>query len=120
MTWVAVTSLLWLLVSVAVVLGLAYWFTRYAAGRGFLGPGLRGQGMEILAQLSLGREQRLALARVGERYFLLGVTSGGISLLAEFTKEEAALWLERPETLDGRPPSFREALQTVLQQKRRR
>ncbi|MBD5147369.1 MAG: flagellar biosynthetic protein FliO [Oscillibacter sp.] len=120
MTWEAVTSLLWLLVSVVLVIGLAYWFTRYVAGRGLLGPGQKGRGMEILAQLSLGRDQRLALAQVGGRYFLLGITAGQITTLAEFTKEEAALWQERPEVPDGQPPSFREALHTVLQQKRRR
>lgn len=117
-------SLLWMVVSVAIIIGLAYWFTRYVAGRGgfdAFGPLKAGEGLEILAQLPLGREQRLVVAQAGERCFLLGVTASEISLLAELTAEEAALWRERLKTEEKREtPSFREALNTVLRQKGRR
>ena len=118
-------SLLWMILSIAVIIGLAYWFTKYVAGRGGLGafgPLKAGEGLELLAQLPLGRDQRLVLARAGERYFLLGVTASNISMLAEFTEEEAALWREQAGTTDKKEttPSFREALNTVLRQKGRR
>lgn len=119
-----VASFLWMIVSIAVIIGLAYWFTRYAAGRGgfgAFGPLRMGAELEILAQLALGRDQRLAMVRAGERYFLLGVTAAGISLLAEFTAEEAATWREQAETAEkSETPSFREALNTVLRQRGRR
>lgn len=119
-----VFSLLWMVVSVVVIIGLAYWFTKYVAGRGGLGafgPLRAGEGLELLAQLPLGREQRLVVVRAGERYFLLGATASEISVLAEFTAEEAALWRERAETQEKREtPSFREALNTVMRQKGRR
>lgn len=117
-------SLLWMVVSVAIIIGLAYWFTRYVAGRGgfgAFGPLKAGEGLEILAQLPLGREQRLVVVRAGERWFLLGATASEISVLTEFTAEEAALWQERAEAQEKREtPSFREALNTVLRQKGRR
>ena len=119
-SWDVVTSLLWLIICIVMVIGLAYWFTKYVAGRGLSVPGQKGSGMEILARLNLGRDQSLVLVRVGGRCFLLGVTAGQMTALAEYTEEEAALWLERPEVPDGQAPSFREALHTVLQQKRRR
>ena len=81
-----VVSLLWMIVSIAVIIGLAYWFTRYVAGRGAWGafaPMKVGAGLELLAQLPLGREQKLIVAQVGERFFLLGVTASEISMLAE-------------------------------------
>lgn len=116
-TWL---SLLWVLVCVVVILALAYWFTRYVA-RGF--PGIREtQGPEqfrILARLALGREESLALVRAGERYFLLGITPTGITNLAEFSKEEAQLWLNAQEAPTA-PPSFREAVQLVLGKKQQR
>lgn len=120
-----VGSLLWMVLSVAAIIGLAYWFTRYVAGRGgfgAFGPLKAGEGLELLAQLPLGREQKLVLARVGERYLLLGVTASAISLLAELTEQEAALWREGAEqpTEKRETPSFREALNTVLRQKGRR
>ena len=46
-------SLLWMVVSVIVIIALAYWFTKYVAGRGGLGvfgPLKAGGGLEVLAQ----------------------------------------------------------------------
>ena len=114
-------SLLWMVACIAAITGAAYWFTRHVAGRGYL-PGLgRGGQMELLDQLALGREQRVVLARVGERYFLLGVTNNEISPLAEFTAEEAEAWRrEQTEDPSPTPPSFREALRTTLRNRGRR
>ena len=113
-------SLIWVLVCVVAVICLAFWFTKYVVGRGALNGLGMSQGTEqfkVLARLNLGREQMLILVQAGERWFLLGVTPSAISTLAEFTREEAELWQvtqEPPET-----PDFREALRTVLRQKKR-
>ena len=109
-------SVLWMLVCIVLILGAAYWFTRYAARRGLLGAfgAAAGEQMEVLAQLSLGKDQRLVVVQTGDRYFLLGVAAGGISALAELSEEEAARW-KRLE--DQQPPSFREAFQTALKKK---
>ena len=118
-------SFLWLLVSVLLVIGLAYWFTRYVAGRGLLGPTQSGRRMEVLGQLALGRDQKLVLIQAGGRCLLLGVSSASITLLAELTEEEAAAWRETPEgkTEGGTAPGaagFREALQKMMEQRGRR
>lgn len=117
-------SLVWMVLSVVVIIGLAYWFTKYVGRRGGLGafgPLKAGGGLEVLAQLPLGRDQKVVVAQAGERYFLLGVTASEISLLAEFTAEEAACWREQTATADKtQTPSFRQALDTVLRQKGRR
>lgn len=113
-------SLLWVLVCVAVIIVLAYLFTRYVAGRGGLTGASGGTGrFKVLARLSLGREQSLALVRAGERYFLLGVTASGVQLLAELTAEEAQSICAPPPD-QPQPPSFRESLRTVLQQRKPR
>ena len=114
-------SLLWLVVCCAVVLGLAYWFTKHVVGRGRLGSlGIGGgtENLRVLDQLSLGKDQRLLVVCAGDRFLLLGVTASGISTLAELTPEEAEAWLAREKTqLEQSPPSFTEALQKVLKQK---
>jgi flagellar biogenesis protein FliO len=74
-----------------------------------------GKGIEILAQRSLGKDQRLLVARVGERCFLLGVSAGGISNLAELSAEEAEFWKEPPE--GAQPSGFRESFSRILQRK---
>lgn len=121
----ALLSLFWTFACVVLIIGLAYWFTRHVAGRGWLtGMGMPGgkDGFQVLAQLTLGKEQKLLLVQAGERYFLLGATASTITLVAEFTQEEARSWRSKPDegVPAAQPPSFREALQIVLKQKKRR
>ncbi|MCI9119951.1 MAG: flagellar biosynthetic protein FliO [Oscillibacter sp.] len=115
-----VASFLWLVVCVALILVLAFWFTRFAGSRGGFGGLQPPRQMELLDQLPLGRDQRLVLTRVGERFFLLGTGPGGINLLAEFTAEEAAAWKSEAGKPPGKYPSFQESLITILRQKGRR
>lgn len=113
-------NLIWLLICVVVVIVLAYLFTRFLAGRGGGMGGLSGgEGFQVLRRLPLGREQSAALVKAGERYFLLGVAPSGITLLAELTAEEAEAMTAPPPGSEP-PPSFREALRTVLKQKKPR
>ena len=111
-------SFLWLIICVVLVMGLAYWFTRYVAGRGALRGFQPGRQMEALDQLPLGRDQSVVGARVGERYLLLGAGTAGVTLLAELTAEEAAAW--RPPETAGEKPGFREAFLTIMKQRERR
>ncbi len=116
-----ILALMWLLVCVIVIAALAYLFTKHVAGRGggMLGMSGGNERFKVLARLSLGRDQGVALVQAGERYLLLGVTPSGISLVAELTREEAqALYAPPPD--QPAPPSFSEALRTVLKQKKPR
>lgn len=115
----ALGSFLWMLVCVVLIIGLAYWFTRYVAGRGALGAFSGGRRMEVLDRLPLGRDQSVILARVGERYLLLGAGTAGVTLLAELSGEEAAAW-RTPETAEGEKPGFQEAFLTMMKQRERR
>lgn len=114
-------SLLWMLLCVVVIILLAYLFTRHVVGRGGLVRGVSGGTgqFKVLARLSLGKEQAAELIQAGERYFLLGVAPSGVSLLAELSQEEAEA-LYQPPADQPPPPSFRDSLRTVLQQKKPR
>ena len=114
-------SLLWMLLCVVAIIVLAYLFTRHVVGRGGLVRGMSGGNgqFKVLARLSLGKEQAAELIQAGERYFLLGVASSGVSLLADLSQEEAEA-LYQPPTDQPPPPNFRESLRTVLQQKKPR
>ena len=114
-------NLIWLLICVVVVIVLAYLFTRFLAGRGGGMGGLSGggEGFKVLRRLPLGRDQSAALVKAGERYFLLGVAPSGITLLAELTQQEAEA-MAPPAPDNAAPPSFGEALRTVLKQKKPR
>lgn len=119
------TSLLWGLICVVVVLSLAYWFTKYVVGRGGapLLRSVRSAGnFKVLSQLSVGKDQHLAVVQAGERFFLIGATPSQISLLAEFSPEEAQAWQTKTSAAgeDQQLPTFGEALQRVLNQRKQR
>ena len=59
----------------------------------------------------------MVFVRLDQRCLLFGVTSGGISLLAELTEEEAAKWLQKREEI-ARQPSFLEVLRDNLPKKK--
>jgi len=117
-----ILSLMWLLICVLAVIALAYLFTRYVAGKGgsFPGSGSGSDQFKVLGRLSLGREQSLVLVQAGERYLLLGAAPSGVTLVAELTQEEAQALYPRPSPDQPAPPSFGEALRTVLKQRKPR
>lgn len=114
--------LLWAVICVVVVLGMAWWATRCMAGRGLpgglMGVGRAGRGqIRVLEQQALGRDQRLVAVQVGEQCFLLGVTQGQITLLSEIA------WpAQEPEGTAQAPAQgapFREALSNARKKARR-
>lgn len=124
MPWDSVRAILWYVISIVVILGAAYWVTRKLAASG-LGGGMNralGAKIEPIAQLNVGKNERLLLAAIGRRYFLLGITAGGISTLAEFTQQEADEWLKNaPQAQNGQGSkiTFTDAMNAVLKKKGR-
>lgn len=116
-------SLAGMLVAIVVVIGLAYWFTKHIVGSGlFRGSGAARNGqLKVLDQLRLGKDQQMALVQAAERYFLLGITAQGISLLAELTPEEASAWTKPPEAPGEETlPNFKQAFLNALQNRKQR
>ena len=114
-------SLLGMLVLIAAILFLAWWATKQIAQR----PGLQGFGgrlpngdMSVLAQIPLGREQRLVVVECAARYFLLGVTEHNISMLSELDEESVQQW--RQEQDESSAPVSMQSFSTLLQNKLRR
>ncbi len=73
--------------------------------------------LQVMWQLSLGKGERLVLVRLHERCLLLGVSGGGINVLTELTREEAAQWLQKEGEVQ-RAPSFMEILKENLPKKK--
>ena len=113
-------SLIWMLICVLAVIVLAWLFTKYVAGRGgTIGVPVGTERFRVLSRLSLGREQSAVLVKAGEKYLLLGVTPSKITVLKELTQEEAEAVYALPPDQPA-PPSFGEALRSVLKQKKPR
>lgn len=117
-------SPLWMLFVVVLILVLAYWAAKWVGSYSGKTPGGRlriGGGTEkfrVLSQISLGRDQRLLLVRLQERCYLLGVSSGEITLLKELDADEAGEWLAEPEKTAAVPPSFVDVLKENLWKKK--
>lgn len=115
-----VFSLIGMLITVILILLLAYWVTRFIGQRGLPGwaRGMQNSGeLQLIWQLSLGKGERLVLVRVHERCLLLGVSGGGITVLTELTQEEAAVWLQKQGEAP-QAPSFLEILRDNLPKKK--
>ena len=114
-------SVLGVLAVVVLILYLAYAATKWIGTHGAPGGSarLRAPGdakFRILGQLGVGRNERLVLARLDERCYLLGVTEHQITLLRELEGEEAAEWLAESEQPPA--PSFADILSQNLRKKK--
>ena len=117
-------EVLWLLIAVVLVMGLAYLFTRYVAGNQMLLSQHRKNTkmLHIVEQTYMGRDRQIVLLQAGDRYFLLGNTPEQITTLAEFSAGEVDSWREKEKQTgeDGQTPSFTQALQEIIKQRGRR
>ena len=90
-----------ILLALAMVLLGSYFVTRWAG----MGLGARfgasgGRHVRLLERVPMGRDQSLVVVQVMNRYFLLGSSPSGFSLLAELTEEEVKQ-CNRPPSSDG-------------------
>ncbi len=115
-------SLLGVLAVVVLILYFAYAATKWIGTHSVPGGSgtLRAAGageLRLLAQLGVGRNERLVLVKLSRRCFLLGVTEHSVTLLRELDDEEAAPWLAQGE---GAPaaPGFMEVLSETLRRKK--
>ena len=113
--------LVWFFICVILVMGLAYFFTKYVVGRNvpMTFGGIGRNMMHVIAQITLGRDRQVVLIQVGERYYLLGSTANEISLLSEISAEEVEAWREKERQMggEGQPPSFSQSLQEILKKR---
>ena len=117
-------EILWLLIAVVLIMGLAYLFTRYVAGNQNLlsQRGKNTKMLHIVEQTYMGRDRQIVLVQAGDRYFLLGNTPTQITTLAELSAGEVDLWREKERQTgeEGRTPSFAQSLQEIIKQRGRR
>jgi flagellar biosynthetic protein FliO len=69
----------------AVILGAAYFVTRYLARRGF-NP-VANKNLKVIETVPLGIDKSLLLVKVGEQYLLLGSSQKNITLLAAIERK---------------------------------
>ena len=118
----SVWSLLGMLAVVIGILVLAYFATRWIgtySTRGAVRRNLSGGegAFSVLAQLSVGRSERLLLVRLQDKCLLLGVTQNSITMLRELDETEAQAWLAEEDGKRSAAPSFVDVLKENLRKK---
>ena len=114
----SVFSLIFGLILFAGILYLAYISTKLI-GKRYMLSGKGGRNLKILETVSVGRDMTIAIARAGERIFLVGITPDRINLLSELKEED--LLTPYSEAADELPKggsiSFADALKININKK---
>ena len=96
--------------TVAIVLLLAYWCSRLLARQWVKGSGTG--NLQIIEQIQISQNQRILLLKAGDTNYLIGVSQAGIQMLAEVEGEFQAAEQPLPEPLTQLP--FRDVLDKYL------
>lgn len=83
----SVFTLIFGLILFAGILYLAYISTKFI-GKRYMLSGKGGRNLKILETVSVGRDMTIAIARAGERIFLVGITPDRINLLSELKEDD--------------------------------
>jgi flagellar biogenesis protein FliO len=114
----SVFSLIFGLILFAGILYLAYISTKLI-GKRYMLSGKGGRNLKILETVSVGRDMTIAIARAGERIFLVGITPDRINLLSELKEDD--LLTPYSEAADELPKgssiSFADALKININKK---
>ena len=99
----SIFSLASVLIVTILILYLSYVFTK-SLGKG-IGLKRGGNYMQMLDRLPLGQDKAVAVVRAGNHYFLIGIASSQISILAELTEEdiEKSLEVSNAQGMEGYP-----------------
>lgn len=73
----------------AIILGAAYFATRFIARKGFSAS--NNKNLKVVESISVGIDKTLLLVKVGEQYLLLGSTQKNISFLSAIDQEQLSL-----------------------------
>lgn len=104
------------LVALALILGglpLAAWLVR----RGPVTPGARGTALGIVAAVSVGARERIALVRADRKWLVVGITAQSITTLAELDEAPAGI---DPEAAGIAGGSFADVLRSISSRARAR
>ena len=81
-----VFQLIWYLIAFLLVIGAAFYITRFI-GQSTLRY-TRSTNLQVIDYVMLGRDKGLYILKVGNKFFLIGVSNTNITYLTEINKED--------------------------------
>lgn len=111
----SVLSLISVLIVTILILYLSYVFTK------LLGKGMvtrrEGSCMKLMGRLPFGQDKAVAVVRTGDHYYLIGITSSQITLLAELQEEDVKAELAKyasEEGMEQQEKNFKDVFKNTL------
>jgi flagellar protein FliO/FliZ len=89
-TIATVGQFFYMLIVFVVVLGLAYFTTRFVASAKMGRMGGR-RNLEVVESMGVGAQSFIHIVRTGDKYVLIGVTRGQVTMLGDIDKEQLIL-----------------------------
>lgn len=86
--WGTIGAVLWLIMSLAIVLGIA-WLTLRLMSKRNGGTGCAGT-IKVLDRVIVGKDQSILLVKCGEKMLVVAFSNGGATVLSQLTDEEQA------------------------------
>lgn len=84
--WSVVGAVLWLIMSLAIVLGIAWLTLRFMSTRS--GGANSAGSIKVLDRVIVGKDQTILIIKCGGRVQVVAFTNGGATVLSELTEEE--------------------------------
>ncbi len=112
-----ILTLAGLILTVGVILILAYICSKYI-GRSMVGY-KSSHNMKVVDSMALGPDKSLIIAKVLDKYFLLGVSSGSISMLKEMPIEELGALAQNENKDNLGIPQFKSVFSDILSKMKR-
>jgi flagellar protein FliO/FliZ len=108
------TSFLRVILGLAIVIGLVFLLRKMTSKTSSFLP--QGKYISLVDGVSLGTSKGLYLAKLENKYFLLGVTDHQISLIEQFENEELSETIEFDSSLGEQPSLQNQEFQHFLHQ----
>lgn len=91
-----------MLVTLLILLGILYLAFRVSKYLGTVAvKQSQSKYIKVIDMMALGQDKAISIAQIGNKYFILGITSGGINNLAELSEDDIQEFeVEKLETLD--------------------
>jgi len=110
--WQLYLSIGFYVVALVVILALAVYASRYLSKKNKGGGGA--SRLRVIDRVFLGKDQQVAVIAAGERFYLVGITPGGITNLGELGQDEVVQGFAPAEDSPGFKSVFLKSVRASL------
>lgn len=101
----------------ALIIYLSYLFSKYVGKT--MNKSSSSRYMRLIDQITIGQDRNIVIMQAGDKYLLVGITSGQINLLREMKEEELVLLSPDEEQTTVKTPDFKELIEKFNDLKKR-